>query len=107
MAQRVGYPFTSLDVIMCDVLRILALFMSLTGVVPEVCFSSQVSQDTAEMYFSTKRQQFLVDQGYAYEVWIGRWLVQALASGMQCLPLLCVGHNKDTRHGSGKDHDKG
>ncbi|KNC73945.1 hypothetical protein SARC_13494 [Sphaeroforma arctica JP610] len=31
-------------------------------------FYSLVSKDTAEMYFSTKRQQFLVDQGYAFEV---------------------------------------
>jgi DNA excision repair protein ERCC-3 len=31
-------------------------------------FYTLVSEDTKEMYFSAKRQQFLVDQGYAYEV---------------------------------------
>lgn len=31
-------------------------------------FYSLVSKDTAEMYYSTKRQQFLVDQGYAFRV---------------------------------------
>lgn len=31
-------------------------------------FYTIVSQDTQEMYYSTKRQQFLVDQGYAFKV---------------------------------------
>jgi hypothetical protein len=31
-------------------------------------FYTLVSSDTSEMYFSTKRQQFLVDQGYSYHV---------------------------------------
>ncbi len=31
-------------------------------------FYSLVSKDTAEMYYSTKRQQFLIDQGYAFKV---------------------------------------
>jgi len=31
-------------------------------------FYSLVSQDTQEMYYSSKRQQFLVDQGYAFHV---------------------------------------
>ena len=31
-------------------------------------FYSLVSTDTVEMYYSTKRQQFLVDQGYAFKV---------------------------------------
>ncbi|KAK9813915.1 hypothetical protein WJX73_004570 [Symbiochloris irregularis] len=31
-------------------------------------FYTLVSQDTQEMYFSSKRQQFLVDQGYAFKV---------------------------------------
>lgn len=31
-------------------------------------FYSLVSKDTQEMYFSSKRQQFLVDQGYAFKV---------------------------------------
>lgn len=31
-------------------------------------FYSLVSTDTQEMYYSSKRQQFLVDQGYAFKV---------------------------------------
>ena len=31
-------------------------------------FYSLVSKDTAEMYYSTKRQQFLIDQGYSFRV---------------------------------------
>jgi len=31
-------------------------------------FYTLVSTDTSEMYFSTKRQQFLVDQGYSFKV---------------------------------------
>ncbi|KXN68478.1 DNA repair helicase rad25 [Conidiobolus coronatus NRRL 28638] len=31
-------------------------------------FYSLVSQDTDEMYYSSKRQQFLIDQGYAFKV---------------------------------------
>ena len=41
------------------------------------CLFAQVSTDTQEMFYSTKRQQFLVDQGYAFKVgtaalWYGR-----------------------------------
>lgn len=31
-------------------------------------FYTLVSRDTQEMYYSAKRQQFLVDQGYAFKV---------------------------------------
>lgn len=31
-------------------------------------FVFALMQDTQEMYFSAKRQQFLVDQGYAFKV---------------------------------------
>lgn len=31
-------------------------------------FYSLVSQDTQEMAYSTKRQRFLVDQGYSFKV---------------------------------------
>jgi DNA excision repair protein ERCC-3 len=31
-------------------------------------FYSLISRDTSEMYFSTKRQQFLLDQGYSFKV---------------------------------------
>lgn len=34
-------------------------------------FYSLVSQDTQEMYYSSKRQQFLIDQGYAFKVITG------------------------------------
>lgn len=33
-------------------------------------FYSLVSQDTQEMAYSTKRQRFLVDQGYSFKVCI-------------------------------------
>lgn len=31
-------------------------------------FYTLVSRDTQEMYYSTKRQQFLIDQGYSFKV---------------------------------------
>ena len=31
-------------------------------------FYTLVSRDTQEMFYSTKRQQFLIDQGYAFKV---------------------------------------
>lgn len=41
-------------------------------------FYTLVSKDTTEMYFSAKRQRFLVDQGYSYKARTvdaqpGRW----------------------------------
>lgn len=36
-------------------------------------FYTLVSQDTQEMYYSSKRQQFLIDQGYSFKasrVWM-------------------------------------
>ena len=39
-----------------------------TADAPNAYFYTLVSKDTEEMYFSTKRQQFLVDQGYAFKV---------------------------------------
>ncbi|KAK0541409.1 DNA repair helicase RAD25 [Tilletia horrida] len=44
-------------------------------------FYSLVSKDTSEMFYSTKRQQFLIDQGYAFRV------ITHLA-GMEDLPEL-------------------
>merc|ERR1711904_97845 len=38
-------------------------------------FYSLVSKDTQEMYYSTKRQQFLIDQGYAFKVVLGSALL--------------------------------
>jgi DNA excision repair protein ERCC-3 len=29
---------------------------------------------TQEMYYSTKRQQFLIDQGYSFKVWLLEFL---------------------------------
>ncbi len=51
---------------------------------------AQVSQDTQEMYFSTKRQQFLVDQGYAFKV---SWGVSSwpLTGGRRSLPVAAWG----------------
>lgn len=40
-------------------------------------FYSLVSQDTEEMYYSSKRQQFLIDQGYAFKV-----LTSSMLTGM-------------------------
>lgn len=34
-------------------------------------FYTLVSTDTQEMYYSTKRQQFLIDQGYSFKVGAG------------------------------------
>ena len=48
----------------------LAFFSSPDAVAEEynAYFYSLVSQDTEEMYFSTKRQRFLVEQGYSFKV---------------------------------------
>ena len=43
-------------------------------------FYSLVSKDTQEMYYSTKRQQFLIDQGYAFKVVLGSALLVSLSS---------------------------
>jgi len=45
-------------------------------------FYSLVSQDTQEMYFSAKRQQFLVAQGYSFQV-VSNLLDAAGAAGLQ------------------------
>lgn len=45
--------------------------LCLLGMVAEeynAFFYSLVSQDTQEMAYSTKRQRFLVDQGYSFKV---------------------------------------
>ncbi|CAI5755794.1 unnamed protein product [Candida verbasci] len=53
-------------------------------------FYSLVSKDTQEMYYSTKRQAFLVDQGYAFKV------ITHL-SGMEQLPDLAYASPKERR----------
>ncbi|KAI0023198.1 DNA repair helicase rad25 [Xylariomycetidae sp. FL0641] len=53
-------------------------------------FYSLVSKDTAEMYYSTKRQAFLVDQGYSFKV------ITQLA-GMEQMPGLVFSTPKDRR----------
>ncbi|GMM33859.1 TFIIH/NER complex ATPase/helicase subunit [Saccharomycopsis crataegensis] len=53
-------------------------------------FYSLVSKDTQEMYYSTKRQAFLVDQGYAFKV------ITHL-NGMESLPNLAYSSAKERR----------
>lgn len=53
-------------------------------------FYSLVSKDTQEMYYSTKRQAFLVDQGYAFKV------ITHL-SGMEQLPDLAYSSARERR----------
>lgn len=53
-------------------------------------FYSLVSKDTQEMYYSTKRQAFLVDQGYAFKV------ITHL-SGMEQLPDLAYSSPRERR----------
>ncbi|CAN3353905.1 general transcription and DNA repair factor IIH helicase/translocase subunit XPB/Ssl2p [Diutina catenulata] len=53
-------------------------------------FYSLVSKDTQEMYYSTKRQAFLVDQGYAFKV------ITHL-SGMEQLPDLAFSTPRERR----------
>lgn len=53
-------------------------------------FYSLVSKDTQEMYYSTKRQAFLVDQGYAFKV------ITHL-SGMETLPDLAYASARERR----------
>lgn len=53
-------------------------------------FYSLVSKDTQEMYYSTKRQVFLVDQGYAFKV------ITHL-SGMESLPDLAYASARERR----------
>ena len=52
-------------------LWLLLLLLLLVDAVTEsynAYFYSLVSQDTEEMHFSTKRQRFLVNQGYSFKV---------------------------------------
>ncbi|KAK6202459.1 DNA helicase [Scheffersomyces amazonensis] len=53
-------------------------------------FYSLVSKDTQEMYYSTKRQAFLVDQGYAFKV------ITHL-NGMEQLPDLAYSSDRERR----------
>lgn len=53
-------------------------------------FYSLVSKDTQEMYYSTKRQAFLVDQGYAFKI------ITHL-NGMENLPNLAYSTPKERR----------
>ena len=48
-------------------------------------FYTLVSKDTQEMYYSTKRQQFLIDQGYSFKV-ITNLLDNAGASRQRLIP---------------------
>ena len=44
------------------------LFLGSVGEEYNAFFYSLVSQDSSEMHFATKRQRFLVNQGYSYKV---------------------------------------
>ena len=47
-------------------------------------FYTLVSKDTQEMYYSTKRQQFLIDQGYSFKI-----ITNLLdAAGLPAVPIL-------------------
>jgi DNA excision repair protein ERCC-3 len=49
-----------------------SISLNMTSTTSSSCdafFYTLVSQDTHEMYYSTKRQQFLIDQGYSFKVW--------------------------------------
>ena len=51
-------------------------------------FYTLVSTDTQEMYYSTKRQQFLIDQGYAFKVVTN--LLDSAGAHLLCLASLLV-----------------
>lgn len=53
-------------------------------------FYSLVSKDTSEMYYSTKRQQFLIDQGYSFKV--------RVCSLCVCSTTLMLQHTKARTH---------
>lgn len=48
-------------------------------------FYTLVSTDTSEMYYSSKRQQYLVDQGYTFKVMISSCLLSAVLQGCKSL----------------------
>ena len=54
----------------CYKLTVLCVILPAGGVAEEynAFFYSLVSQDTMEMHYATKRQRFLVNQGYSYKV---------------------------------------
>lgn len=66
------YLFLALVVLCCNVqMKLITECFCLLGMVAEeynAFFYSLVSQDTQEMAYSTKRQRFLVDQGYSFKV---------------------------------------
>jgi hypothetical protein len=53
-------------------------------------FYTLVSRDTQEMYYSAKRQQFLVDQGYAFKVLPALHTTAAVSVKRNCHSLLLV-----------------
>lgn len=57
-------------------------------------FYTLVSKDTEEMYYSTKRQQFLIDQGYSFKVGQGPHFVRHML-----ISFGFVGHHQPGRHG--------
>ena len=57
-------------------------------------FYTLVSKDTQEMFYSAKRQQFLIDQGYSFKV-----ITNLLdgAGGLCLLVLLCLHSSTEAR----------
>jgi len=54
---------------MCfDMYNVVYVFAGCVAEEYNAYFYSLVSQDTMEMHYSTKRQRFLVNQGYSYKV---------------------------------------
>jgi DNA excision repair protein ERCC-3 len=78
-AQRLGrcdcsfFPFSVLSIIMMLIIsylypRILRPKLTNEGEEFNAHFYSLVSSDTQEMYYSSKRQQYLIDQGYSFSM---------------------------------------
>ncbi len=93
-------------------------YLFYTGMVAEeynAYFYSLVSQDTQEMAYSTKRQRFLVDQGYSFKVsrqYLNLNLIMLIGNGGQldgnnryisfCFSIFFVGHHKIGWDGGGR-----
>jgi DNA excision repair protein ERCC-3 len=73
-AQRLGRilrPKTRTSVVLSSPSSMTSISLNITTSTASSCdafFYTLVSQDTHEMYYSTKRQQFLIDQGYSFKV---------------------------------------
>lgn len=69
-------------------IEVLTWCLCLLGMVAEeynAFFYSLVSQDTQEMAYSTKRQRFLVDQGYSFKVICPFYLLYLWPGNVTCI----------------------